>query len=165
MLPHFRQCTSFCPLSLCFISVYLIIFILFWSFSHLITSHLTSAAARSNSFFLAAFLRWSSSLYLSFSSCCWQKRDGQFSHCLVVWWLFVVITSADCSSDWHAVRFSSCSDWLFWFGRGGFLQTTLEAARGARWFFSQIICLMCYCQDIATVLVNITKSYFYLLQL
>ncbi len=63
------------------------------------------------------------------------------------------------SSDWHSVRFSSCSDWLFWFGRGVFLQMALGAAGGA-WFLSQIICLMYYCQDI--------ESYFhtgYLLQL
>ncbi len=28
-------------------------------------------------------------------------------------------------------------------------------------FFSQIICLMYYCQDIVTVVANMTKSYFH----
>ncbi len=39
----------------------------------------------------------------------------------------------------------------------------LGAAGGARaaCFFSQTICLMYYSEDIETVLVNITKSYFY----
>ncbi len=33
-------------------------------------------------------------------------------------------------------------------------------ASGTR-FFSQIICLMFYCHEIVTVIVNMTKSYFY----
>ncbi len=49
------------------------------------------------------------------------------------------------------------SDWLFCFGHGGFLQMVLGAVGGARGacFFSQIICLM-YCQDILTVVANMT---------
>ncbi len=69
-------------------------------------------------------------------SCCWQSKDGQLSHCLVVRWLFVC--HCVCSELAHALGEGSCpaacagavidtppdtppgSDWLFWFECGGF---------------------------------------------
>ncbi len=61
-------------------------------------------------------------------------------------WVLACTGGGELLAAWagDGVRFSSCSDWLLWFWRGGFLQMALGAAGGDRgaWFFSQTICLM-----------------------
>ena len=59
---------------------------------------------------------------------------------------------------WHISDTPTGSDCICWTRSGGFLQIRAIRWSHRRWIFTQLTCILFYCQIIITILANITKN-------